>query len=166
MGGARPTGSEIRRGVPGDGRRTPEQVRSPRRRHREAVRPRADRHDDRAALDLRLADTRPAGQRAAGFQVWDRSDTVRLSALITKLNSANQLPAGAEREAAVAAVRAAAPPGPRRVFVGKTQDRAASVVLSDAEGRARLTLTVDAAGNPRIELLDAAGNVIARIPEK
>ena len=32
------------------------------------------------------------GQRSAGFQVWDRSDTVRLSELITKLNAANKLP--------------------------------------------------------------------------
>jgi hypothetical protein len=106
------------------------------------------------------------GQRAAGFQVWDRSDTVRLSELITKLNAANKLPAGSEREAAIAAVRSTAPPGPRRVFVGKTQDKSATVVLSDAEGKARLTLTVDAAGNPRIEFLDEAGKVVARIPDK
>jgi hypothetical protein len=106
------------------------------------------------------------GQRSAGFQVWDRSDTVRLSELITKLNAANKLPAGAERDKAIADVRATAPPGPRRVFVGKTTDRSAAVVLADGQGRPRLTLTVDAAGNPRIEFLDDAGKVIARIPEK
>lgn len=42
------------------------------------------------------------GQRSAGFQVWDRSDTVRLSELITKLNAANKLPAGGERDKAIA----------------------------------------------------------------
>src|SRR6187431_2804319 len=84
------------------------------------------------------------GRRSAGFQVWDRSDTVRLSELIAKLNAANKLPAGAQRDAAVAEIRATAPPGPRRVFVGKTQDRAATVALSDSDGRPRLTLTVDA----------------------
>ena len=52
------------------------------------------------------------------------------------------------------------------MFVGKTQDRAATVALSDSDGRPRLTLTVDANGNPRIEFLDDAGKVIARIPEK
>src|SRR6188768_3930706 len=41
------------------------------------------------------------GQRSAGFQVWDRSDTVRLSELIRRLNAANKLPAGAQRDAAV-----------------------------------------------------------------
>jgi hypothetical protein len=106
------------------------------------------------------------GQRNAGFQVWDRSDTVRLSELITKLNAANTIPAGTERDRAVADIRANAPPGPRRVFVGKTTDRSAAVVLADAQGRPRLTLTVDATGNPRIEFLDDAGKVVARIPEK
>jgi hypothetical protein len=106
------------------------------------------------------------GQRSAGFQIWDRSDTVRLSELITKLNAANKLPAGAQRDAALAEIRSTAPPGPRRVYVGKTQNKAATVALSDADGKPRLTLTVDAAGNPRIEFLDENGKVVARIPEK
>ena len=106
------------------------------------------------------------GQRSAGFQVWDRSDTVRLSELITKLNAANKLPAGSERDKAIADIRASAPPGPRRVFVGKTQDKASAIVLADAQGKPRITLMVDATGNPRIELLDEAGKVVARIPEK
>jgi hypothetical protein len=106
------------------------------------------------------------GRRSAGLQVWDRSDTMRLSELITKLNAANKLPVGPERNAALAAARSAAPPGPRRVFVGKAQDRSATVALSDAEGRVRLSLIVDAAGNPRIEFFDEAGKVIARVPAK
>ena len=106
------------------------------------------------------------GQRSAGFQVWDRSDTVRLSELIAKLNAANKIPAGAERDKAIAEIRSTAPAGPRRVFVGKAQDKSATIVLADAAGKPRLTLTVDATGNPRIEFLDDAGKVIARIPEK
>jgi hypothetical protein len=106
------------------------------------------------------------GQRSAGFQVWDRSDTVRLSELITKLNAANKLPAGAERDKAIADIRSTAPAGPRRVFVGKASDKSATIVLADAAGKPRLTMTVDATGNPRIEFLDDAGKVIARIPEK
>jgi len=105
------------------------------------------------------------GRRSAGFEVWDRSDTVRLSELIKKLNDANARPAGAERDAAVAAIRATAPPGPRRVFVGKTQDKAATIVLSDAQGKPRLRLAVDADGNPRLEFLDETGKVIDRLPK-
>ena len=104
------------------------------------------------------------GQRSAGLQVWDRSDAVRLSELISKLNTANKLPEGAERDAALKKIRSEAPPGPRRLFAGKTQDKASTVVLSDADGRPRLRLTVDATGNPRIEFLDEAGKVVTRIP--
>ena len=71
-----------------------------------------------------------------------------------------------QREAEIAKIRAAAPPGPRRLFVGKNADRAATVSLADANGKPRLTLTVDAGGNPRIEFLDDQGKVVARVPEK
>jgi hypothetical protein len=104
------------------------------------------------------------GRRTAGFQVWDRSDT-RLGDLIDKLNAANKIVDKAERDAAVAKVRAAAPPGPRRVFVGKNADKAATVSLADGDGKPRLTLIVDATGNPRIEFLDPQGKVVARVPQ-
>jgi len=103
------------------------------------------------------------GRRSAGFQVWDRPDT-GLGELIDKLNAANKIEDRAERDTALAAIRAAAPPAPRRVFVGKNGDRAATVSLADANGKPRLTLTVDAAGNPRIEFLDEAGKVVSRLP--
>ena len=105
-----------------------------------------------------------SGRRTAGFQVWDRSDT-RLGDLIDKLNAANKIADKAERDAAVAKIRAAAPPGPRRVFVGKTADKAATVSLADGDGKPRLTLVVDATGNPRIEFLDQQGKVVARVPQ-
>ena len=101
------------------------------------------------------------GRRSAGFQVWDRADS-SLGDLVRQLNAANKL-TGAERDKALAAARAAAPPGPRRVFVGKTSDKAATVSLSDADGKPRINITVDATGNPRIEFLDAAGKVIRTI---
>jgi hypothetical protein len=105
------------------------------------------------------------GRRTAGLQVWDRSDAP-LSDLIRKLNEANRIEDASDRARAIAAIRAEAPPGPRRVFVGRNADRTALVALSDAEGRPRLTIAVDAAGNARIEFLDDAGRIVARIPEK
>jgi hypothetical protein len=99
------------------------------------------------------------GRRTAGFNVWDRADSP-LSDLIRQLNDANRIQDQAQRNARLAEIRAAAPPGPRRVFVGKNADRAALVALSDAGGRPRLTMTVDATGNPRIEFLDESGKVV------
>jgi len=104
------------------------------------------------------------GRRSAGFQVWDRPDS-RLSELIEKLNAANKIEDRAERDKAIAAIRAAAPASPRRVFVGKNAEKAATVSLADGDGKPRLTLTVDAAGNPRIEFLDATGKVVAKLPQ-
>jgi len=105
------------------------------------------------------------GRRSAGFQVWDRPES-RLSELIKKMNDANKLTDTAARDAALASIRATAEPGPRRVFVGKNADKAALLSLADAQGKPRLTLTVDANGNPRIEFLDESGKVVARLPEK
>jgi hypothetical protein len=104
------------------------------------------------------------GQRTAGLQVWDRSDRP-LSELIEQLNAANRIADPAEREAAIKKVRDAAPAGPRRVFVGKTADRSANILLADANGKPRLTLTVDATGSPRIEFLDENGKIVDRMPQ-
>jgi hypothetical protein len=104
-----------------------------------------------------------AGRRSAGFQVWDRADT-GLGALVDALNAANRITDPAEKQKALEAARAAAPPGPRRVFVGKTTDKSAVVSLSDANGKPRINITVDPDGkNPRIEFLDADGKVTSTI---
>jgi hypothetical protein len=105
------------------------------------------------------------GRRTAGLQVWDRPES-SLGDLVEKLNAAGKISDPAEREKAVAAIRAGAPPAPRRLFAGKLPDKSATVVLADANGKARLTLTVDPDGNPRIEFLDAEGKVVSRLPQK
>jgi hypothetical protein len=105
------------------------------------------------------------GQRTAGLQVWDRSDRP-LSDLIRALNDANALSDPTAREKAVQAARAAAPPGPRRVFVGKNADKSATVSLADADGKPRLTLRVEADGNASIDFLDQDGKVTQRIPNR
>lgn len=103
------------------------------------------------------------GRRSAGLLVWDRPDT-KLSELVDKLNAARKIQDPEEQKKAIAAISAAAPPAPRRLFVGKTPEKAAMISLSDGAGKPRLNLTVDAAGNPRIEFLDEQGKVVARLP--
>jgi hypothetical protein len=105
------------------------------------------------------------GQRSAGLQVWDRSDT-RLTELIKKLNDANAIQDATAREKAIQAARASAPPGPRRVFVGKNADRSATVSLADATGRPRLMLRVDAEGAASIDFLDENGKSVQRLPSR
>jgi hypothetical protein len=103
------------------------------------------------------------GQRSAGLQVWDRSEQP-LSDVIRALNQANALPEGPERDAAVKAVRAKAPAGPRRLFAGKNSDKSATVALADGQGRPRLILRVAEDGASSIEFLDASGKPVQRIP--
>jgi hypothetical protein len=105
------------------------------------------------------------GQRTAGLEVWDRSET-RLSELIEKLNAANRIQDPAAREEAIRKVRAEAPPAPRRVFVGKNADRVAVVSLADGNGKPRLTLTVDPGGDARIAFLDEQGRTVQRLPAR
>lgn len=76
----------------------------------------------------------------------------------------NALPEGPQRDEAVKAVRAKAPAGPRRVFVGKNADKAATVSLADSNGKPRLVMTVGADGAASIDFLDADGKTVRRIP--
>jgi hypothetical protein len=103
------------------------------------------------------------GQRSAGLQVWDRSEQP-LSDLIRALNDANALPEGPERDAAIKAARAKAPPGPRRLFAGKNADKSSTVSLADGQGRPRLVLRVNEDGASSIEFLDVNGKTTQRIP--
>ena len=101
-------------------------------------------------------------QRSAGFKVWDRPESP-LADLVDQVNAANAISNETERAAALAKIRASAPKAAQRVFVGKTRDRASSVQLSDAEGRPRLTLRVDANGAAVIEFRDAEGKIVRRV---
>jgi hypothetical protein len=102
------------------------------------------------------------GQRAAAFKIWDRPDTP-LADVIERANAANAIQDPGERAAALAKLKASMPRPAQRVFVGKATDRVASVLLSDAQGRNRLALKVDADGNASIEFLDEAGRVVQRV---
>jgi len=105
------------------------------------------------------------GQRTAGLQVWDRSDTQRLSELIEALNAANAIKDTESRSASVQAARAKAQPGNQRLFAGKDRNKASVVNLFDANGKSRLLLKVDADGAASIEFLDAEGRVTSRLPK-
>ena len=56
--------------------------------------------------------------------------------------------------------------GAARVFTGKTVDRSAVVVLSDAVGRPRLRMAVTAQGTATLDFLDVSGRVTESLPAK
>ena len=101
------------------------------------------------------------GKRWAGLWVWDRPDQT-LPERRAQWEAISRLPKGPEQRAAA---RAMGLDEVQRVFVGKTEDRAAVVRLCDAQRRERLRLTVDAAGAASIEFRDEAGQVTRRLPD-
>lgn len=105
------------------------------------------------------------GRRYAGLVVKDRPDASLLPALET-LDEMSRAKTDAERERLAARMKelekTLGPGTAQRLFVGKRFGDSL-VQLSDAQGRARLLLKVDAAGVPSIEFLDAAGAVVRRV---
>lgn len=93
-------------------------------------------------------------ERIAGFKVWDQPD-VPLEEQIKNLNEARKMKDGPERDA----LRQQAVAN-ERVFIGRTKDKSAQIVLSDPNSRPRIRLWVDAEGNPKIEFLDRDGKVV------
>ena len=103
------------------------------------------------------------GARSAGFNVWDRPDTP-ISSMIEKLQVIQKLPDGPEKTAAMQKLRETSGVA-QRVFVGKSRDKSAAVVLSDLQGYPRLRLLVDAQDSARLEFLDEKGAVTYSLPE-
>lgn len=104
------------------------------------------------------------GQYSAGLRVWDRPDA-SLGEVVDKLQAIEKMPDGPEKTLAAQKLRDL--PGAavaQRVFMGRTREKAATLMLSDPQGRARLLLMVDTQGHPRLEFLDEKGTVVQRLP--
>ena len=80
------------------------------------------------------------------------------------MNAAAAVRDPAARQAAIRAANAVHPPGVRRLFVGKNDDKSVAVSLADAAGRTRVNLKVDADGAAALEFLDENGKVVDRLP--
>lgn len=106
------------------------------------------------------------GQYDAALLVWDRSDT-SLAGVIDKMRAIEKMPDGPEKTQAMQKIREMPggwDSGARRVFVGRTREKAAALSLSDPQGHPRLQLMVDALGAAKLEFLDEKGNVVQRLP--
>jgi hypothetical protein len=105
------------------------------------------------------------GQYSAGLRVWDRPES-SLGPLIDKMVDIEKMKEGPEKTAAMKALREMpAASTAERVMVGRDREQAAVVRLSDAKGKPRLKLSVDAAGVSKLEFLDEAGKVTYSLPQ-
>ena len=104
------------------------------------------------------------GQYYAGLRVWDRPDT-SLGPVIDKLFEIEKMKDGPEKTAAMEKLREMAGRAPERVMIGRDREQAAVVRLSDTKGKARIKLSVDVAGAPKLEFMDETGKVIYSLPQ-
>jgi hypothetical protein len=104
------------------------------------------------------------GRYFAGMTVWDRLNTSGAED-VKKFREVEKMPQGPEKQAASKALRESGSFGFERVSVGKFRDQSAALVLSDPRGRPRMKLSVDEAGNSRIEFLDETGKVTHSLPQ-
>ena len=105
------------------------------------------------------------GRRIAGLRVWDRPD-YSIGPLMEMSDRAARAKSEVGREAIrkqmmeYAMARGGA--GAERLFAGKAREDAV-VRLADPQGRPRLQLMVDGAGEPRVEFLAEDGTVLRSI---
>ncbi len=104
------------------------------------------------------------GQYYAGLRVWDRPDS-SLGLVVDKLAAIEKMTEGAEKTAAMKELRETSG-GAERVMVGRDREQAAVVRLSDTNGKPRIKLSVNTAGSPKFEFLDASGKVIYSLPQE
>ena len=100
------------------------------------------------------------GRRNAGLTVWDRSD----KPIWEVVGPVFDTPEGPERTALVRKLQEAGDLGAVRLFVGKRPDKSAQLALADQKGNVRLTVRVDAGGNPKISFLDDKGKEVYTLP--
>jgi hypothetical protein len=103
------------------------------------------------------------GQYLAGLRVWERPDT-SLGPVIEKLAAIEKMSEGPEKTAALKELRETSG-GAERILVGRDREKAAVIRLSDAKGKPRIRLSVDAAGAPKLEFLDESGKVTYSLPQ-
>lgn len=72
---------------------------------------------------------------------------------------------GPEKTAAMTKLAETAGPAPERAFLGRDRENASVVRLNDAKGKARIKMSVDATGAPKLEFLDEAGRVTYSLPQ-
>jgi hypothetical protein len=122
-----------------------------------------DQYDSDQIVTLSYTDAN--GRRRQGLTVTDRADNITREQLMTKVEAIRAMPDGAAKDSAMNSLRMIGdqPLAANRLFAGRDPNRTAVVRLSDPMGRPRLTLSVDSAGVPSIEFLDANGHVTRRI---
>jgi hypothetical protein len=105
--------------------------------------------------------------RSSGLHVWERS-LKPMAEFAQQVNAAELMKDGPEKTEALKSVRARALAeglaGIQRVFVGRTPENDAVVLLMDTKGKPRIRLSVDGANAASLQFLDENGKTLLSLP--
>ncbi len=99
------------------------------------------------------------GQRHSAIQVIDEPDIP-----IDQITSALLLPP-AQKQAKLEELFTK-DKSQKRIYLGRSEDRSAALLLKDTSGRDRIVLKVSADGTPSLQFLDEQGKVISQLPKE
>ncbi len=107
-------------------------------------------------------------EKESALEVWDSPNAPLTAEFAHQYVSAASMKDGPDKTAALKAMaqQHATELGhlTRRVFVGRTKKDDAAVQLMDRNGKPRIRMAVDSAGNASLDFLDEHGKVISRFP--
>lgn len=105
--------------------------------------------------------------RSSGLHVWERS-LKPLAGYAQDVNAAELMKDGPEKTAALRKVHeqalAEGLAGIQRVFVGRTPQNDAVVLLMDTKGKPRIKMSVDSSNSASLQFLDESGNAVYSLP--
>jgi|SRR5712692_8955904 len=120
-----------------------------------------DQYEQDQTIALQYYDQ--GGTRRAGLAINDWPTSISSMEFDEKWKAMNRMPDGPAKTEERERLRQYRPKP--RLYVGRSRDDGKSLVqLSDAEGRPRLQLVVDADGAARIEFLNEGGQVTYALP--
>ncbi|HEV2181482.1 MAG TPA: hypothetical protein VGR59_14240 [Gemmatimonadaceae bacterium] len=106
--------------------------------------------------------------KESGLMVWDQPNAPLTGDMARDLNDIQTMKDTAAQRAAYKAFQQKYDPAfghfTQRVFVGRTRNDEAAVVLNDTKGKARVRLAVDSANHASLQFLDDSGKVVYRLP--
>lgn len=103
------------------------------------------------------------GDYFAGLRVNDQN--MPLIEFIAKMEEIEKLPTKEAKDAAYKEIRDKGLVAVNRLLIGKGRDKSSMIALKDAKGKARIEISVEASGNPKLNFLDETGKVIYSLPE-
>ncbi len=103
------------------------------------------------------------GRRRAGLAINDYPENISGMELDQKRKAMEKMAEGEAKNAERQRLRQYSPKF--RLYAGRGRNGASLIQLADGEGRTRLQLVVDLAGNAKIEFLDDKGKVTQTLPE-